>query len=214
MLKAAVIDYGSGNLRSVAKAFERAAFDAGIGCKVNITSQAGDLKAATHVVLPGVGAFADCKKGLQSLPGMLEALEQAVISQAKPFLGVCVGMQLMARTGFEHGKCQGLGWIDAEVRPIETSDSTLKIPHMGWNELIISSKHPLFDGIVPGAHVYFVHSYAVFLKDKSDCLAEANYGCVINAAIGRGNMIGVQFHPEKSQQTGLNMIANFLRWRP
>lgn len=214
MLNVAVIDYGSGNLRSVAKAFERTTLDASLKGKINVTNKADDLLAASHVVLPGVGAFADCKKGLSSLPGMVDALNQVVINQARPFLGICVGMQLMAATGFEHGRHEGLGWIDAEVRPLKPSDSTLKIPHMGWNELIFSMNHPFLKGIIPGSHVYFVHSYAVFLADAADCMAEVNYGGVINAAIGRENMIGVQFHPEKSQQVGLSLITNFLKWRP
>ncbi len=213
-MNVAVIDYGSGNLRSAAKAFERASSMADLESKVIVTSQASDLSAASHIVLPGVGAFADCKKGLESLDGVIEALERAVIKDAKPFLGICVGMQLMASTGLEYGRHDGLGWIDGEVAPLQCSDQTLKIPHMGWNELMFSTSHPFLNGIVQGSHVYFVHSYGVVPKDESHVLARVNYGGVINAVIGRDNMIGVQFHPEKSQAVGLHLISNFLKWRP
>ena len=213
-MSVAIIDYGSGNLRSAAKAFERAAGEAGLGLEVNVTANAADLDSASHVVLPGVGAFADCKRGLEALPGMIQALERAAIGEKKPFLGICVGMQLMATTGLEHGKQGGLDWIAGEVAPLEPSDPSLKIPHMGWNELIFPTDHPFFDGIVPRAHVYFVHGYRFVCADPKDELAHVDYGGPLSAVIGRDNMIGTQFHPEKSQAVGLRLITNFLKWRP
>ncbi len=213
-MNVAIIDYGSGNLRSAAKAFERAAGDAGLKTAVNVTSRPADLAAAGHIVLPGVGAFADCRAGLANLPGMTEALERAVLDDGKPFLGICVGMQLMATTGLEHGTHEGLGWIKGCVEPLAPNDATLKIPHMGWNELETSRPHPFFDGIKASAHVYFVHSYHFRAEDRDCVLAETTYGGQVAAVIGRDNMLGTQFHPEKSQGAGLRLIANFLRWRP
>jgi len=210
----AIIDYGSGNLRSAAKAFERAAAEAGLKTGIVVTGAAADLDAADHIVLPGVGAFADCKKGLTALPGMIEALERAVIRNGRPFLGICVGMQLMATVGLEHGRHDGLGWIKGEVVPLKLADATLKIPHMGWNELNFSSNHPFFKGAAPGVHVYFVHGYGFVAADPAMVLAHTDYGGEVSAVIGRDNMIGVQFHPEKSQATGLKLITNFLEWRP
>ncbi|MFZ0693001.1 MAG: imidazole glycerol phosphate synthase subunit HisH [Alphaproteobacteria bacterium] len=209
----AVIDYGSGNLHSAAKAIELAARENGE--TVSVTSDANALKDAKRIVLPGVGAFADCKRGLTSLPGMIEALDKEVIKNGKPFLGICVGMQLMAERGLEDGVHEGLGWIKGEVRKLTPSDPTLKIPHMGWNDLQMTSKrHPLFKGLEPGSDAYFVHSYHLVCKNERDVLAETDYGGSVAAVIGRDNMAGTQFHPEKSQAVGLTLIANFLAWNP
>ena len=209
----AIIDYGSGNLRSAGRAFELAAAD--LGLEVSVTSRAEELIAASHIVLPGVGSFADCKRGLISLPGMAEALYQAVILDGKPFLGICVGMQLLADVGREHGEHKGLAWIEGEVVALSPSDKNLKIPHMGWNDLHIEvPDHPFFSGVKEGSHVYFVHSYGFECVNPGDCLASVDYGGPIAAVIGRENVIGTQFHPEKSQATGLKMITNFLKWRP
>ncbi len=209
----AVIDYGSGNLHSAAKAIELAARETGE--TVSVTSDAKALKDAKRIVLPGVGAFADCKRGLAGLPGMIGALEKEVIKNGKPFLGICVGMQLMAERGLENGVHEGLGWIKGEVRKLTPSDPTLKIPHMGWNDLQMTSKrHPLFKGLESGSDVYFVHSYHLVCKNERDVLAETDYGGSVAAVIGRDNMAGTQFHPEKSQAVGLTLIANFLAWNP
>ncbi len=211
----AIIDHGSGNLRSAAKAFERAVKEAGLDLQVDITAEPEKITAASHVVLPGVGAFSDCMEGLAALSGMAEALDQAVIKNARPFLGICVGMQLMASQGLEHGGHRGLGWIPGKVVPLEPSDESLKVPHMGWNELELAAPgHPFFKGIPQGAHVYFVHSYGFQCADKAHLLAGVDYGGPAAAVVGRDNMLGTQFHPEKSQATGLKMIANFLKWRP
>lgn len=211
----AIVDYGSGNLRSAAKAFEREAGNS----PVLVTGQAGDLKRADHIVLPGVGAFGDCAAGLRALPGMIEALTDNVIGAGKPFLGICVGMQLMATRGLEHGTHEGLGWIEGEVVPMaaegETLPGGLKVPHMGWNELALKGgSHPVFAGLAPGVHAYFVHSYQFRSTDPATVLAEVDYGGPVTAAVGRDNMVGTQFHPEKSQAIGLALIANFLAWRP
>jgi glutamine amidotransferase len=211
----AIVDYGSGNLRSAAKAFERAA----PGREVLVTGAADQLARADHIVLPGVGAFADCARGLALLDGMIEALEENVIAKGKPFLGICVGMQLMATRGLEHGSHEGLGWIDGEVVPVEpTGDGEsfpFKVPHMGWNELqILNPGHALFAGIASGAHTYFVHGYRFAATDQTMVLAEVDYGGPVAAAVGRDNIVGTQFHPEKSQAVGLSLIANFLAWRP
>ncbi len=211
----AIIDYESGNLRSAAKAFERAVAEAGLGLKVTVTSKAEDLAKASHIVLPGVGAFADCRRGLDALAGMVEALNEQVIGAAKPFLGVCVGMQLMADIGREDLDTPGLGWIAGEVVALAPSDESLKIPHMGWNNLDLETPlHPLFEGIGRSAHVYFVHSYGFDPAAKGHVLATVDYGGPTTAAVGRGNMVGTQFHPEKSQAVGLRLITNFLNWRP
>jgi len=211
----AIIDYGSGNLRSAAKAFERAQAEAGLGRDVLVTQDAADLARADHIVLPGVGAFADCRSGLDALDGMTTALAEEVLGRGKPFLGICVGMQLMADVGREHEESPGLGWIAGQVVALEPSDPALKIPHMGWNDLAFSGPpHPLFQGIDAGAHVYFVHSYGFEAKDSKDVLARVDYGGPVTAAVGKGNMVGTQFHPEKSQAVGLRLITNFLNWRP
>lgn len=209
----AIIDYGSGNLRSVAKAFEHVAGDK----KIVVTSKAGDLAAASHIVLPGVGAYGDCMKGLQALPGMLDALNECVLEKKSYFLGICVGMQMMFERGLEHGTHAGLGWLKGEVVRIQDSGfgmqaaNTLKIPHMGWNELAIRREHPLLKGIAPAEHVYFVHSYHAVAQDV-DMIATTEYGHSLVAIAGRDNMVGTQFHPEKSQSAGLAMLRNFLYW--
>lgn len=217
----AIIDYGSGNLRSAAKAFERAVRESGRSDPVTVTSSADDALSADRIVLPGVGAFADCRSGLHRLDGMVDALEEAVIVRGKPFLGICVGMQLMATTGREHGVHPGLGWIDGEVTAIdvrptaEKNGTELKIPHMGWNDMILDrADHPLFAGLQDGRHAYFVHSYAMICRRSEDQLAHVDYGGPLVAAVGRDNLVGTQFHPEKSQAVGLQIIGNFLSWRP
>jgi glutamine amidotransferase len=204
----AVIDYGSGNLRSVAKALIRVAGD-----DVMVTSDPEVVRKAERIVLPGVGAFADCMRGLDSLPGMHQALQEQVIEAGRPFLGICVGMQLMAEWGREHGDTQGLGWIKGEVVALDPADPSLKVPHMGWNQLIIRRAHPLLAGIGEGAHAYFVHSYR-FAAEEARICAETDYGGPVAALVGRDNLAGTQFHPEKSQAVGLKLIANFLEWRP
>lgn len=211
----AIVDYGSGNLRSAAKAFERAVREAGLDAEVRVSADPADILRAGHIVLPGVGAFADCRRGLNAVPGMVEALRQAVLERRRPFLGICVGMQLLADVGREHGDHAGLGWIRGEVARITPADPALKIPHMGWNELILARPdHPLLAGIGDGAHAYFVHSYAFACAEDADVLARVDYAGPITAIIGRDNIAGTQFHPEKSQALGLRLIANFLGWRP
>lgn len=210
-----IIDYGSGNLRSAAKAFERAIAEENLALTVKVTGDARDLSDASHVVLPGVGAFGDCRRGLDALPGMVEALQRTVIEKGRPFLGICVGMQLMATTGREHGEHRGLGWIPGEVVLLRPGGEHLKIPHMGWNGLRISApEHPFFAGVEPGAHAYFVHSYGFACSNPRHTLATVDHGGPVTAVIGRDNLIGTQFHPEKSQAVGLRLIANFLKWRP
>lgn len=209
----ALIDYGSGNLRSAAKAIERAAGEAESSYNVLVTSDADAVRQADRVVLPGVGAFADCKRGLSEVPGMLEALEEVVHRRGRPFLGICVGMQLMAERGREYGVTEGLGWIRGEVVKLEPADPSLKIPHMGWNELNIRHPHPVLAGLPEGSHAYFVHSYQFRLADPDTLIASADYGGPFAAVVGRDNLVGTQFHPEKSQATGLALIANFLRWK-
>ena len=210
----AIVDYGSGNLRSAAKAFARAAAENGISAAVDVTSEPEAIAAADRIVLPGVGAFADCRRGLAAVPGLEAALTEAVIARARPFLGICVGMQLMAERGREFETTDGLGWIDGEVVAIEPRDPTLKIPHMGWNELEPRRAHPLLAGLAAGTHVYFVHSYHFRPVDPAYLVAVTDYGGALAAVIGRENLAGTQFHPEKSQQAGLRLIGNFLRWRP
>lgn len=211
----AIIDYGSGNLRSAAKAFERAVAEAGLDARIRVTADPADVATADRIVLPGVGAFADCRRGLLGLPGMADALRSAVIDAGRPFLGICVGMQLMARIGREHGTHPGLGWIEGEVALLPAAAQGLKIPHMGWNELAIAAPaHPVLAGIDPGAHAYFVHSYGFVAADPAHVLARVDYGAPVSAVIGRDNLVGTQFHPEKSQATGLRLITNFLHWQP
>ncbi len=209
-----VIDYGSGNLRSAAKAFERAAAESGHAERIVVSGDAEAVAGADRVVLPGVGAFADCRRGLAAVPGMEEALQEAVIRRGRPFFGICVGMQLMADQGLEFETVAGLGWISGEVAAIEPADAALKIPHMGWNDLRVLKSHPVLEGVTTGAHAYFVHSYGFRGVSSADLLATVDYGGDLVAMVGRDNLVGSQFHPEKSQATGLRLIANFLRWKP
>jgi imidazole glycerol-phosphate synthase subunit HisH len=214
-MKIAIIDYGSGNLRSAAKAFERTVQEAGRSDVVQVTANADDVAGADRIVLPGVGAFADCRAGLAALDGMQEALISSVRDKGRPFLGICIGMQLMATRGLEHGETPGFDWIDGEVAPLNPSDKTLKIPHMGWNMLNLSTTtHPVFIGLAADAHAYFVHSFAMQCGKATDVLATVEYGGTVTAAIGHDNMVGTQFHPEKSQATGLKIISNFIKWSP
>ena len=213
-MKILVIDYGSGNLRSAAKALERVAASVAPGATVAVSDDPAAVAPADRIVLPGVGAFADCRRGLYAVPGMVEALTRTVREGGRPFLGICVGMQLMATVGREHGDHPGLGWIAGEVLPIPVRPG-LKVPHMGWNSLeCLRPGHPLFAGVPTGSHAYFVHSYHFRPQDRGDRLAVVDYGGPLVAAVARGNLAGVQFHPEKSQAAGLAFLANFLRWRP
>lgn len=217
MQRVAIIDYGSGNLHSAAKAFERAAREGSAGSKIIVTSDPDIVRGADRVVLPGVGAFADCKRGLEAVPGMVEALHAAVRQKGRPFLGICVGMQLLATRGLEHGVTEGLNWIGGEVRAITPSDPDLKIPHMGWNTLTALRPHALLKDLPTGPgglHAYFVHSYHLAAADRNDVVAETDYGGPVTALVARDNIAGTQFHPEKSQSLGLGLIANFLAWMP
>lgn len=211
---AAIVDYGSGNLRSAAKALERAAAEAGTGHCITVTDDPGVIAAAERIVLPGVGAFADFMRGLEAVPGLRAALDRRVMLERVPFLGICVGMQLMADEGHEHGTHRGLGWIGGAVVRLAPSDPALKIPHMGWNALRFERSHPVTAGLGDGAFAYFVHSYRFSLGDPADGVASAAYGGPVTAIIARDNLIGTQFHPEKSQATGLALLGGFLRWQP
>ncbi len=216
-MKISIIDYGSGNLRSAQKAFERAAFERGINAEVQVTADPEIVEKSDRIVLPGVGAFRDCRDGVQAIDGMKEVLHEQVFINAKPFFGICVGMQLMAVRGLEGKETSGFGWITGQVERITVSDPDLKIPHMGWNTLDVSSPHPLLNGIRTGEgglHAYFVHSYHFNTTDKADCVATTEYGGQVTAMIARDNMVGTQFHPEKSQNLGLALISNFLTWAP
>ena len=216
-MRAAIIDYGSGNLHSAHKAFERAAREAGLPSEILVTADPAAVAQADHIVLPGVGAFADCRRGLDAVAGMVEALDEAVMRRGRPFLGICVGMQLMASRGLEFEVSEGLGWIAGDVRLIEPADPALKIPHMGWNTIEAGTDHPLLAGIPTGSdglHAYFVHSYHLAASNPADVLAQADYAGPVTAMVGRDNIAGTQFHPEKSQRLGLALIGNFLRWRP
>jgi imidazole glycerol-phosphate synthase subunit HisH len=213
----AIVDYGSGNLHSAAKAFERAAHEAGLGQPIVVTQDPAVVARADRVVLPGVGAFADCRHGLDAVDGMLEALETAVRERGRPFFGICVGMQLLAERGREYEVTEGLGWIAGEVDRITPSDPNLKIPHMGWNTLNMARPHPLLDDLklgTQGLHAYFVHSYQLKPARHEDLVADADYGGAVTAVVARDNIVGTQFHPEKSQRFGLKLIANFLAWKP
>jgi glutamine amidotransferase len=217
MTRVVVLDYGSGNLRSAEKAFARAAREAGTGHEILVTDEPDRVAAAERIVLPGVGAFADCMRGLSAVPGMVAALEDAVLKRGKPFIGICVGMQLMASVGREHGDHAGLGWIKGEVvkiTPPSSHANGFKIPHMGWNELRVRRAHPLVAGMDDGAEAYFVHSYHLRTENPADVLAVTDYGSALTAIVGRDNMVGTQFHPEKSQAVGLALIGRFLAWRP
>jgi imidazole glycerol-phosphate synthase subunit HisH len=216
-MSVAIVDYGSGNLHSAAKAFERAARESGHAQPIVVTSDPAAVKRADRVVLPGVGAFADCRRGLDDIDGMLEALNETVLQRGRPFFGICVGMQLMAERGREYQVTPGLGWIAGEVDRITPSDPNLKIPHMGWNTLNMRKAHPLLEDIPlgpDGLHAYFVHSFELKPAQSDDLVAQADYGGPLTAIVGRDNMVGTQFHPEKSQRLGLKLIANFLRWSP
>jgi len=216
-MRVAIIDYGSGNLRSATKAFERAARESGIAAEIDLTNDAERVRKADRIVLPGVGAYADCRAGLDAVPGMVEAIEEVAIGRARPFFGICVGMQLMSERGLEKTTTNGFGWIAGDVKEITPSDPSLKIPQIGWNTIHVKHRHPLFEGIPTGReglHAYFVHSYHLDATRREDVLAVTDYGGEITAAVARGNLAGTQFHPEKSQMLGLALIANFLRWRP
>jgi len=207
----ALIDYDSGNLHSALKAFERMAAETGAG-RVVVTAEPEVVAQADRIVLPGDGAFAACRAALAAVPGLTEAIGEAVTLRGRPFLGICVGMQMLATTGHEYGETAGLGWIAGDVRRIAAPG--LKVPHMGWNDLVIDRAHPVTEGIGTGDHAYFVHSYAMEVADRADLVAHADYGGPVTAIVARGTVVGTQFHPEKSQRTGLRLIANFLRWRP
>jgi imidazole glycerol-phosphate synthase subunit HisH len=216
-MQVAIIDYGSGNLRSAVKAFERSARETGITADIILTDKADIVANADSIVLPGVGAYADCKAGLAAVPGMIEALNEAVIAKARPFLGICVGMQLMSSRGLEKTVTEGLGWIKGDVVEMTPDDPALKIPQIGWNTINLSRPHPVFAGIETGdqgLNAYFVHSYHFQTKNDEYRLATVDYGGAMTAAVARDNMIGTQFHPEKSQTLGLALIRNFLRWMP
>lgn len=206
----AIIDFGAGNLRSVSKAFERMSYETS-GAMVHVTDNPDILVKADRIVCPGVGSFADCRASLDAAPGIMQAINHRVIKEGAPFFGICVGMQLMSETGMEHGATQGLGWIDGSVSRIKPSDPKFKVPHMGWNSLSVTKPHPVLANLDPDAHVYFTHSFSM----KTSCiLATTDHGDTITAAVGRNNLFGAQFHPEKSQQVGLHIIGNFLNWKP
>lgn len=216
-MRVAIIDYGSGNLRSATKAFERAAREAGIAAEIELTSDADRVATADRIVLPGVGAYADCRAGLDAVPGMVAAVEEAATAKGRPFLGICVGMQLMSERGLEKTVTRGFGWIAGDVKEIAPSDPSLKIPQIGWNTIHVKHSHPLFAGIPTGEtglHAYFVHSYHLDATRGDQVLAVTDYGGPVTAAVVDGNRAGTQFHPEKSQTLGLALIANFLRWKP
>jgi glutamine amidotransferase len=212
-----IIDYGSGNLRSAEKAFERAAHQRGIGETIRVTADPDVVRQANRIVLPGVGAFRDCRDGLKAITGMWEVLDEEVRTRGKPFLGICVGMQLMASRGLEHGTTEGFGWVAGDVERLEPGDAALKVPHMGWNTLDVCKPHALLDELPlgpQGLHAYFVHSYQLAVADPADLLAVTDHGGRVTAMVARDNMAGTQFHPEKSQALGLTLIGNFLSWRP
>jgi len=216
-MRVAILDYDSGNLHSAEKAFERAAREHGVDADIAVTADPDAVLAADRVVLPGVGAFADCSRGLEKVPGLRDALMETVIDKGRPFLGICVGMQLMADYGREYETAAGFGWISGDVVRIEPSDAALKIPHMGWNTLRVLADHPLLAGIQTGddgLHAYFVHSYHLDAKNRDEVVAEADYGGPVTAIVAKDNRVGTQFHPEKSQKLGLALIGNFLQWAP
>lgn len=216
-MRVAIIDYGSGNLRSATKAFERAAREAGIEAKIDLTDKPDAVASADRIVLPGVGAYADCRAGLAAVDGMHEALLEVVEKKAHPFLGICVGMQLMSSRGLEKTVTEGFGWIEGDVVEMTPSDAALKIPQIGWNTLDLKTSHPVFDGIPTGPdglHAYFVHSYHLAARKGDEVVATTEYGGAMTAFVGRDNMVGSQFHPEKSQTLGLALIANFMKWAP
>lgn len=208
-----LVDYESGNLHSAQKAFERMSAEVN-GGDVIVSSKPEDVLRADRIVLPGDGAFPACRRELDAVTGMGEALHEAVITRARPFMGICVGMQLLASKGHEYSETPGLDWIGGDVVPITPADKSLKVPHMGWNDLVIDQPHPVLDGVKSGDHTYFVHSYRFAVSDPAHLLAHVDYGGAVTALIGRDNLVGAQFHPEKSQDAGLRMIGNFLLWRP
>jgi glutamine amidotransferase len=213
----AIIDYGSGNLHSAAKAFERAARSLENPERIVVTRDPDVAYRADRIVLPGVGAFADCRRGLDALDGMIDALTEAVRNKARPFFGICVGMQLMASRGKEHVTTDGFNWIEGDVEKISPRDEKLKIPHMGWNTLDLLNEHPLLERLLlgpNGRHAYFVHSYQLNAVNDTDVLARADYGGPVTAIVARDTAFGTQFHPEKSQRFGLALISNFLKWKP
>lgn len=210
----AIVDYGSGNLRSAEKALARVAGERGTGQDVIVTADADVVAKADRIVLPGVGAFADCMNGLSAVPDMVATLKDAVIARGVPFLGICVGMQLMAKVGREFGDHAGLGWIDGEVVKMTPTDPNLKIPQIGWNDLSVTRAHPVTANLPASGNAYFVHSYAMRCAREADVLAHTDYGGTVTAAVARDNLVGVQFHPEKSQAVGLALLGNFLEWRP
>jgi len=212
-MRAALIDYGSGNIASAAKALSRAAAETS-GHEILVTADPDMVRKCERIVLPGVGAFADCMRGLSAVPGMVEALNESVLQGGKPILGICVGMQLMATAGREFGTHNGLNWIGGEVVPLSPADPALKIPHMGWNEILLAQNHPLFAGLDSNANAYFVHSFKMKPANAAHRLATTDYGGAATAAIGRDNIVGTQFHPEKSQAVGLTILGNFLSWTP
>ena len=216
-MRVAIIDYGSGNLRSATKAFERAARDAGLAAAVSLTNDAEIVRSADRIVLPGVGAYADCRAGLDAVPGMVEVLQERVLKEGVPFFGICVGMQLMATRGLEKATTDGLGWVAGDVVAMTPDDPSLKIPQIGWNTLTAHAPHPLLEDIALGAHglhAYFVHSYHLAAENNDDVVATTDYGGAVTAMVVRNNMAGTQFHPEKSQALGLKLISNFLTWTP
>ncbi|MBF9056124.1 imidazole glycerol phosphate synthase subunit HisH [Rhodobacterales bacterium HKCCA1065] len=208
-----LIDYDSGNLHSAEKAFQRMARETGQGM-VRVSNRPEDVATASRIVLPGDGAFPACRRGLAAIDGLEEAIVEAVTKRAIPFLGICVGMQMLAHEGHEYETVTGFGWVAGDVRKIAPNDPALKVPHMGWNDLVIDQPHPVLEGIATGAHAYFVHSYHMEMRDPAHRLAHCNYGGDVTAIVGHANVIGTQFHPEKSQEAGLRLIANFLNWAP
>ena len=221
--KLVIIDYGSGNIRSAAKAFEYICKIECLDFDIQVTCDALDVLKADRIVLPGQGAFRDCMEGLSDLSGMIEALEESVLRDKRPFLGICVGMQLLAERGLEHGDCQGLGWIPGDIVPLSSSDPTLKIPHMGWNNVEFERDHPILKNFAAThekkkennlSHFYFVHSFMFQCKEREDLLGRTFYGTEVTAAVARENIAGVQFHPEKSQEAGLAFLSGFLQWTP
>ena len=210
-MSCALVDLGIGNLHSAEKALRR---EAPVGLAVEVTADPEAVRRAERIVLPGDGAFPACVDALRARRGLAEALEEAVRGRGAPFLGICVGMQMMARAGHEHRRVPGLGWIDAEVRAIAPADPALKVPHMGWNELRVERRHPVLAGLEDGDHAYFVHGYAMDRPGGGQLLASCDYGGPVTAVVAQGTAVGAQFHPEKSQRAGLRLLSNFLRWRP